>query len=315
MAVFLKNFYSSIQQYSKLQELAFDEGPIIYDTTVGKNSSSINTREIDQFRQGVEITQEIYTLGMAKISAGTPGHIIKPSCYGINNTDIISTGSFIEIENFDPVKYLFLQQPGADFATTITFPIITADSNQVENYNLNGIIEPLSIRQVISFFSIEWPYEAHAFRGSLMAGNLDNLKFSSDRILTVDYVPKKLIPIKALATGSINTRGFVNAEFYLDAIEFTKSGNNATTKQIESYINDNINYSDPFVDSDSRNYLSLLGITELTHGADMVAVFKLMTGSTDNYVPPGKKSATAGFVYDNIGYAGTDSIAFGGMTY
>jgi hypothetical protein len=40
-----------------------------------------------------------------------------------------------------------------------------------------------------------------------------------------------------------------------------------------------------------------------------------MTGSTGNYVPPGKKSATTGFVYDNIGYAGVDSVAFGGMTY
>jgi hypothetical protein len=314
MSVFIKNFYSSIQQYSKLEERAFDEGPRIYDTSIGINSSSIATNEIDQYRQGVEITQETYTLGMVKISAGTPGHFVKPVCYGINDLDIISTGSFIEIENFNPVAYLYLQQPGLELKRAITFPIITADSNQAENYNLNGIIEPLSIRPVISFFSIEFPFESHAFRGSMMAGNLDPWKFSSDRILTVDYVPKKLIPIKTLTSDTIETRGFINEEFYLDAFEVIRSGSSVAQQSV-GYVSDRVNDFDSFVDSDSRDYLTLLGITESTHGADMVAVFKLMTGSTGNYVPPGKKSATTGFVYDNIGYAGTDSIAFGGLTY
>ncbi len=314
MAVFIKNFYSSIQQYDALTERAYDEGPRVYDTSIGVNSSSIDTSLIDVFRQGVEITQEKHTLGSFKITAGTPGHIVKPVCYGINELDIISTGSFIEIDNFNPVKYLRLQEPGADLLRAITFPIITADNNQAENYILNGIIEPLSIRPVISFFSIEYPYESHTFRGSMMAGNIDPWKFSSDRILTIDYVPKKLIQLKNLISGTVLTRGFVNNETYLDAFEVIRSGS-STARQSIGYIDDQVNYIDSFADVDEKNYLKSLGITVETHGADMVAVFNVMTGSTENYVPPGKKSATTGFVYDNMGYAGTDSIAFGGMTY
>ena len=81
------------------------------------------------------------------------------------------------------------------------------------------------------------------------------------------------------------------------------------------FLDDQHNYIDSFVDGATYDYLKNLGITVATHGEDMVKVFQIMTGSTDNYVPPGKKSATCGFVYDNIGYVGTDSIAFGGMTY
>lgn len=314
MAAFLKNFYSSVQQYDVLEERAFVEGPRVYDTVIGVNSSSINTSAIDAFRQGIEITLEKHAIGSFKITAGTPGHIVKPACYGINELDIISTGSFVEVDYFSPVDYLRLQEPGKDLGKVITFPIITADSNQTENYILNGIIEPLTIRPVISFFSIEFPYESHAFRADMMAGNWEHFKFSSDRILTVDYTPKKLVPTKNLASGTVETKAFVNNEQYLDAFEVIRSGS-STARQSIGFLNDQHNYIDSFVDGDETDYLKNLGITTATHGADMVKVFLTMTGSTDNYVPPGKKSATAGFLYDNIGYAGTDSIAFGGMTY
>ncbi|NBP57572.1 hypothetical protein EBU71_13750 [bacterium] len=314
MAVFIKNFYSSAQQYDKLFERAFDEGPRIYDTSIGINSSSIGTSDIDQYRQGVEITQETHTLGMYKISAGTPGHIIKPECYGVNNLEIISTGSFVEIDYFNPVDYLYLQGPGVNFSKAVTFPIITSDANQVENYILNGIIEPLTIRPVISFFSIEFPYESHAFRADMMAGNQEQFKFASDRVLTVDYTPKKLVPLKNLISGTISTRAFVNNEIYLDAFEVIRSGSSVARQNV-GYLDYQHNYVDSFNDTTPVDYLKAIGITEATHGTDMVNVFQVMTGSTDNYIPPGKKSATSGFVYDNIGYAGTDSIAFGGMTY
>lgn len=314
MTVFIKNFYSSTQQYEKLNEVAFDEGPIIRSRVVGINSSSIDTSLFDAFRQGVEITQEKHTLGCFKISAGTPGHIVQPVSFGVNNFDIISTGSFVEIEYFSPVSYLAAQEPGATYARAVTFPIITADSNQVENYVLNGIIEPLTIRPVISFFSIEWPYESHAFRGQLMGGNENKITFSSDRVLTVDYRPTRLAPLKILPSSSIDSRAYVNEELYLDAFESAKEGL-SVSQQTVGYINSNFNSIDAFSDEVGGigSYLKDLGITPATHGADMVLVFQSMTGSSENYVPPSKKSATAGFVYNTIN--GTDSIAFGDMTY
>ena len=41
----------------------------------------------------------------------------------------------------------------------------------------------------------------------------------------------------------------------------------------------------------------------------------MMTGSTDNYIRYDEVSATCGWYYDNNMSVGTDSLAFGGMTY
>jgi hypothetical protein len=287
------NFYSSIQQYEIGNLHVFDEGPQIVKTSLIINSSSISTSAIDAFRQGVEITQEKYINGLVKIYAGTPGHIIKPLSFGINNLDIISQNSYIEIEYFNPIDYLKAQEPGKKLKKVITFPIITSDSNQQENYVLNGIIEPLTIRPVISFFSIEFPFESHGVRGSMMGGNLDPRFASGDQILTIDYYKNK-----------------INRSYYLDAFETLTPGSTKVPLQT-GYVNENFNYVDSC--DDTIVYLNAIGITATTHGQDMVDVFTVMTGTTGAYIPPGKKSGVAGFVY-NTAY-GTDSIAFGGLTY
>lgn len=328
MAVFIKNFYSTTQQYTNLQLRWFDEGPEPRRNVASVNSSSIDTSTIDAFRQGVEITQEKHTLGIFKISAGTPGHIVKPTSYGVNDLDIISTGSYVEIDYFDPVDYIKLQEPGTTLKKVVTFPIITSDNDQQENYILNGIIEPLTIRPVISFYSIEFPFESHAVRGEFSAGNSDSRKFSNDRVLTIDDLPTKLVEEKivivetssssSLTSSFEGNRSFINRAWFLDSYESlltgSATGSNAGVPMLGTgYVNPDLNVIDPFEEKDE--YFKSIGITEATHGADMVKVFQTMTGSYENYVPSGKKSATAGFVYDNIGYAGTDSIAFGGMTY
>jgi len=328
MSAFTRNFYSSIQQYSTLDLKRFDEGPHVLVKLAGVNSSSINTSEIDSFRQGVEITQEKYAIGTVKISAGTPGHIVRPVSIGINDLDLISTDSYIEIDYFNPVRYLKAQEPGSSLLNAITFPIITSDNNQAENYILNGIIEPLTIRPVISFFSIESPFESHAVRGTFMGGNSDIRKFSSDQILTVDYTPQRLTPPRPvmIMSGSnvansgdyIQQYSYLNNRWFLDASEHLLSGSNVSSDSDvpllgTGYVNPDVNKIDSF--DDLKVYLEDIGITSATHGDDMVEAVKAMLGSTGNYVPPGKKSSTAGFVYDNISSVGTDSLAFGGMTY
>ena len=314
MSVFIKNYYSSVQQYEQLQLQFFDEGPIVYKKPIVINSSSIDTREIDQFRHGVEITQQKHTIGTFKVSAGTPGHIVRPQAYGIAKLEIGSPNYYTEIDNFNPVNYIGSQPFDSNSNASFTYPVvITSDNNQLENIIFNGIIEPLSIRKVISFFSIEYPYESRAFRGSLMAGNSEQFKMSTDQVVTVDYVQKKLEP-GYFYNGY--RKAFANNKFYLDAFKIVSSGSiTGIDRHNGDYLNDAQNYIEPFVDKEEYDYLEDMGITKETHGIDMYNVFTVMTGSTDNYVPPGKKSATAGFVYDNIGYAGTDSIAFGGLTY
>jgi hypothetical protein len=299
---FEENYYSSLLQYEKIKSSVFNENPSVNRKKRIVNSSSIGTSEIDRFRQGVEITNQKHAVGIFKISAGTPGHIIKPQTFGVNNLDIISENSFVDLANFDPVTYLRVQDPGNNVEDVFTFPIITSDSNQAENRILNGIIEPLSIRPIASFFSIEFPFESHAVRGSFMGGNSDQRFFSSDQVLTVDYYSPNSI----------------NEGYYLDAFETVSistgegSASGSAPSHMFGYLNEKFNSIFSF--DDTKVYLKSLGIISDVYGEDMIQAFSVMTGSTGNYVPPGKRSSTSGFVYDGAA-SGTDSIAFGGMTY
>jgi hypothetical protein len=296
MSKFAVNYYSYVDQTNQESLRCFDEGPVVRKKYIGVNSSSIDTRGIDAFRQGVEITQEKYSVGMVKISAGTAGHIVEPKCYGINDLDIISKDAYYEIEYFNPVRYLSVGGVGGrNIEKIFTFPIITSDENQAQNRSFNGIIEPLSIRPVASHFSIEFPFESHSTKGSMMGGNSDVRYGASEQVLTVDYYPD-----------------LVNEDFYLDAFESISSGSSVPASSIY-YVNHNFNHDPPF--NDTLVYVETYGISEKKCGADMYKAIIALSGSTGDYIPPGKKSGTAGFVYDNIGRSGTDSIAFGGMTY
>ena len=327
MTIYSKNFYSSIQQLSDISSIAFDEGPISHIATVGINTSSINTLEIDPFRQGVEITQNKYALGLFKISAGTPGHVIKPVCIGVNeNIDITSANYYLEVDQYNPVTYLKLSTAAQ------RAKIISSEEDFLSKQAAyNGVIEPLSIRSVEGFLSTELPFQIHSCRGEFLAGNSDRVTAANDEILTVDYVPKKLVAINGSQNYVEGNIAYENKSPFYDRYGTTPrapaSGSltGSIYKQLPqngsvkyfltdlsgSNIFSNVNF--PF--DDSQVYLKSLGITVTTHGSDMVQVFNTMTGSTGNYVPPGKKSATSGFVYDSLGYAGVDSIAFGGLTY
>jgi len=292
--IFEKNLYSSQAQYEAISTKWFNEGPSVFVKTVGINTSSINTATIDQFRQGVEITQNKHTYGLVKILAGTPGHIVKPLCLGINEKTIISETSYIEVEKFEPIKYLQVQEAGLPIESVFTFPIILNDSDQSQNYDFNGTIEPLSIRPIASFFSTEFPYPFRSFKGSLESGNNDPFLLSNDRVLTVDYW---------------NT--MENEAWYLDAFEMFDVDGSVNSNI--GYVNGNLNKIAYF--DDSKVYIKTYGINENTSGQDMIDAILAMTSSLDNYIPPGKKSATCGFIFDNGGYAGTDSITFGGLAY
>lgn len=301
MSIFRKNYYSPTQQYEAIRLRSFNEGPENKANIVSVNTSSINTTEVDPFRQGVEMSLDKHNVGMYKISAGTPGHIVNPNSFGIVNMDIVEANFNKDLDYFDPVHYVKAQVPGVDFSKIFTFPIITSDFDQSENFSLNGIIEPFAIRSVASFFSIEFPFESHSVKGSMMGGNNDPWFRSSDRILTVDLLPKK----------KLNDRTYLNDDVYLDSFSVITA---SLPIQPRGYIDLSLNTNTPFVDS--QVYVKNLGMTVEKNGQDMINVFiATMTSSLgENYITPDKKSASAGFVYDNTSL-GTDSIVYGGLTY
>lgn len=303
MDVFFKNYFSSIQQYDQRQIRWFYEGPYAREKTVGINSSSISTSGIDAYRQGVEITQDKHVIGNFKILAGTPGHIVNPLSFGVENIDIVAANHYKELDYFDPVEYLRAQESYEVIEDIFTFPIVAPDANQSENYNFNGIIEPLTIRPIASFFSIEFPYESHSVRGTMMGGNDDQLYGSSEMVLTVDYVLDDV--------SAEDARRYPNTDYFLEASEGMDPFGINMPREI-GYFDTVLKIKKPF--EDDRTYWDDIGVVDTVSDPEIMTILEAtMSPAQENYINKRKKSAAAGFVYDNV--LGTDSVAFGGMTY
>ena len=273
-------------------------------------SSSISS---DAYKTGIEITEiKQWIAGLVKISAGSPGHIVDPLCYGVaelstqasinsiendNEINEIAKGAFKEIDLFDPIAFISLQEDDKPIDQLITFPIVTADSNQLENYILNGIIEPFPIRPVISNFSINVPFEPQGVRGAYGNGNMTSYMLS-DEVLSVDYFDPKE----------------VNDTFFLDEGEPIVMSNGKVTASIGTtigYFNVAKNYMLPFEDKVPPRGEELSN----SYTSDMINVVNKMLRQGEVYVTSKQRSSTSGIVYDGTSKIGTDSIAFGGMKY
>jgi hypothetical protein len=274
-------------------------------------SGSVN---VDAYKTGVEITEIKHWLnGVVKISAGTPGHIIQPIGFGIGEASVqaslnsieeieqesaLSNGAFREIDLFNPVTFVSLQDDDKkSIEELITFPIVTSDNNQLENYILNGIIEPFPIRSVISNFSVNVPFEPHGVRGAYGNGN-SSMHASSDEVLTVDYHDTdKTNDVFFLEEGEpfVLSDGNVSASIGLDI----------------GYFNIAQNYMLPFEDKVLPRGEEISN----TYTNDLVAVVNRMLRQGEVYVTNKQRASTSGFVYDGSTKIGTDSIAFGGMKY
>lgn len=246
---------------------------------------------IDIYRQGTEIkNQRQWTAGTVKISAGTPGHLYQSNRYGISDLSLVDPDTYYEIEVFDPIKFV---ETGGD-PELFTYPIITADYNQLENYILNGIIEPFPIRSVISNFSINFPFEPHSFRGDFGNGNM-NHKFASDQVFSVDYFEPQR----------------ENKQNFLDAVDYVSFGSGSTSVGTYiGYLNLDENFVSAFEDVvPSRGY-----INSASYPNDLLnVVYSMLPGGT-TYITNKERSATCGFVYGDA-TQGTDSIAYGGLLY
>lgn len=253
--------------------------------------SYLTSGSLDVHRSGIEIVNsQQWSAGTIKISAGTPGHIVSPVCYGVDIVSIIDEDVYHEISTFDPVDFISSEAEG------YTYPIVTATTNTAVNNVMNGVLEPLSIRSVASFFSIDVPREARSTKGTFGSGNEDMLG-ASDQVLTVDYYEP--------------TRR--NVEVFLDAGNAVSIVSGSTSVGVSvPYFETAANSYPPFEDSIKPRGISLSS----TYGVDMIAALSNMSASiADVYLSEKQRSATAGFVYDNANPQGTDSIAFGGMLY
>lgn len=279
------NYGSSIPLFSPVPNVDpsfFDEGPHQPDTNVFTSlSGAMDTSAIDAYTQGVEITSDKrYVSGIAKIWSGEPGHILKNNRFGMDKV-LFPGSAFSDADLFSPSRFLEAQAVASPLWSSIfTFPLIVGDDDRSDNLNFDGVIEPLSIRRPASFTSTDSPYEAHDVHGSFGVGNIDHIR-STDQVLTIDYIE----PSKHIGA-------------FIDGGTTTVVQNTLATRL-------------PFFDE--RLVRNETPPTEET--AAMIASLSPMSGSTDNYIKHNQRSAACGWYYDNTTVTGTDSLAFGGMTY
>jgi hypothetical protein len=256
----------------------------------------------DTYRNGIEITNiNQWTAGVVKISAGTPGHLVSPLCLGVSEISIVDKNFYKDIEVFNPTYFIELQEEDKPIENIITFPIVTNDSNQLENFVLNGIIEPFPIRPIISNFTINVPFEPQGVRGTFGNGN-PSMLLASDYVVSVDY----------------NEPERKNNNVFLDLAEdLTISNDEGTvTRHLGSsifFFNDGVNYLSPFEDKVNPRGEDL---DIVDYSADLKEVVSRMKPLGLTYLSKKEKSASTGFMYDNTSQiGGTDSIAYGGMSY
>jgi hypothetical protein len=292
----------------------FDEGPLVtaksnvkYEYTYFSASVLINgmivnkidtiatavqqghdTSQIDGYRQGVELTQmKHFDAGLVKIHAGEPGHVLRKNNFG-EDKNFFPDPRYGDLDLFNPVRFLEAQEHISYLDKEIlTFPIVTGDSDQLESFNTNGVIEPLAIRAPAAFYSMDIPFESHSIKGSFMGGSEDQSRASCQIVGIDDFDPESRIVEYLDDVDMLGTMGVSTGFFRYDKV-----------------------YLKPFKDERyPRN------VASSSRGSDMDAALSLMSGSTDNYVSSKQRSQATGWDYDTAAAVGTDSIAFGGMTY
>lgn len=256
----------------------FNEGPRRLDPIVTTSlSGAMDTTAIDAYTQGVELTSEDrYVAGVAKIWSGEPGHVLHRNRFGMDRNTFPGL-AFADLDLFNPGTFIRAQATNSPlWSSLLSFPIVIGNNDQQENFNFDGVIEPLSIRRPASFTSIESPHESHSVKAAFGVGNIDHFG-KADQVLSITYV----------------NSGNPNVPFF--DLPWFENG--------ESKIA-------PF--SDARIVRNK--VPTVVEGNDLLRAMSLMSGSTDDYVHYNQRSAACGWVYDNT-MVGVDSIAFGGLTF
>jgi len=268
--------------------------------TRASKSGYLTSASLDKFRQGTEIKNlNQWSAGFYKILAGTPGHIIKSVCFGTNEDNNNTDNQFFqELNLFNPIEFINVQGSDKLIENVITFPIVTSDANQRENYILNGIIEPFPIRPIISHFSIFFPTEPQGIKANF--SNSDPLqKKQSDLVSNVhEFLPNHQ-----------------NSEPFLDAGEALTMSNDTGDSTVEvgpslPYFMTDANYLEPFADK----VYARGDIFESTraYDSDLLAAIQNLPKLGASYLRQNEFSSGTGFTYNNS-VQGIDSIAYGGI--
>jgi hypothetical protein len=258
---------------------------LLHYTSASVTSGS-DTTATDQFRQGVElIQQKHYYMGSVKIHSGYPEHKLPQQVFGQSNITITDDNWYDEIDSFRPEVFISLNPAAtSSFALRPFNGTNYADENVKLSEIYDGVLEPLVIRKNASYFSVESPTEFHNINASLQMGNIDDENYSD---LIQDEIEFATFQVSAFVDSAIKNRSITLSS----SISPQKIKSSAFT---DTRLSSSIRFTDN-MDSSIQSAIRKLG------------------SIADGYVHDNFKKTPSGFTYDT--HYGTDSIAFGNMTY
>jgi hypothetical protein len=279
---------------------------------MNRATSGMDTSKIDRFRQGVSVVSRRYIRRDSPSTIASTNRTATIGCLpiltsdGLNGEKIEDIHS-ISLSEFGQPKLFLDYEPFEDMAsmrinTKIVSGVTSAyggpisfieDTGGSQLYpatlfdpalrdpdQLSGIIEPLSIRDVLSTRGAETPFTARKISACIIDGNFEKIH-GSDRILQETHLTGSTVYdsfIDSAETAMVDGSGFVLfAPGFSSDIKVT---------------------STPFIDDTYDFYKVLVGTGSVVRSAGLV--------------DRDRRSAKAGFVYAN-NPLGTDSIAFGGL--
>jgi hypothetical protein len=266
---------------------------------VSGSSSGSNISSTDQFRQGVSINNAFIAQkrSLPRLYSGREDNVIEFHHFGEEN-DFNNNTPFVDMPNLDTLTVSGNTASGGPISfinglgTSISYPVVGDNPSYKDLDIMDGVIEPLVIRDAAAFKSLDPKLEPHDVRGCLMDGSQDS--FGKTTVIS------RLIPhnsgsgIRAFFDGPEHFGFILTASIRLDDPMLEDS-------KVIAPFNDN-------------GYLNRGNDTPITQGnSGIIGKVAAMSPDTEIFPPPNTKVATSGFVFDNP--AGTDSIAFGGKRY
>lgn len=216
-----------------------------------------------------------------------------------------------DMKKFNPVDFLL------DDSSTLMYPLILWNASMKDPDQLDGAIEPLTIRSRASRQNPESPFFAHDIRGFLISDSAECSRLNSVPI--VQYIDHE----------------DTSYDWYEDGIEnfgarlLYSTGEEKTGPMHPGYLTQNEANINPFIEStDWEETSSALNITSEEDPGNMRQALLDMArsefnrsdgtigytnaNSRNDRIPRHHKSSGAGFTYEN-NPKGTESLAYGGL--
>ena len=280
-------------------------------------AGGMKTAKIDIYRQGVSITSRRYirrdspstvnvsgqtaTIGSLPVltSNGMDGETLE-EIHAIEVRDFGQPKLFVDHEPFEDMASMKIHTRISSDITSAyggaiaylndtnqqLYPVILSNVSMKYPDQMDGVIEPFPIREVISNRSAETPFVAHRVRADILDGNIEE-SYGSDRVTQI---------MSVTASQQIDP--------FIDSAEIAMADGGTFTLFAPGFTSDLQRILPPFLDRGSPG----------AEGKERFCKILVGTGSLRDLglIDSHHKSAGSGFTYGN-NPEGTDSLAFGGL--